>query len=452
MNLVTGMKIAKLAKINLSMFVILLVVAVFSPFYSQAITFQSDWPMFHNDASHSGYSTTILPLNLVNLWNYSMGKVIFSDVVVSNGFVYFTAFGNPIDDKIFALNASTGSLVWVSPTSVPLYGGSSPAVFNGLVYTSTDAYDINTGRQILNYSSYGGSTAPTVAQGIIYVGSSTNDPSGPGGVFALDSKTGTILWNFTGEKGNYPFGGKLFYSPAVTNHIVYFSSGGGIYALDALTGHRIWHNSVINASLGSLGSISVNDKYVFDNVAGQLYCLDALSGNELWRYEIEAPQVTPAVANGFVYAGSYKLNASNGDLIWNNTLLKLSSPTIAGDKIYSAYYTLTDPGPIPFTYNLNVFNDSNGQLLWNYTFAGRYSYYFNFSPAIADGMLFISTSNAVFGFAAASNPATAQHPDNSFPLSDNLLAIFIIILAVAISSIALIVLRMNRKQAKSGSL
>jgi outer membrane protein assembly factor BamB len=326
---------------------LLVSIVVFNANTIQALTLDSDWPMFHHDSARSGYSPENLPIDLVCLWNFSAKSVVISDVVVSHGYVYFTTFGNPPEDKIFALNASTGSLIWASPTSVPPFGGSSPTVLDDYVYTSTDAYDAFTGKLMFNYSSYGGSTSPTVAQGLVYIGSSTNAPSGPGGVFALDAITGECVWNFTGAKGNFPFGGKLFHSPAVADGIVYFSSGGGVYALNASTGRQMWHNSAVNASLGSLGCIAVGNGRVFDNVQGHLYCLDALTGNELWSYPIGAAQVTPAIADGYVYAGAYKLDASNGEVIWNNTLLALSSPSIACDKIYSAYYNLTNPGPNP---------------------------------------------------------------------------------------------------------
>ena len=75
-------------------------------------------------------------LNATNgdvLWDYTTGGPVASSPPVASGVVHFGSD----DDRLYALNANTGALQWSYPT-----GGlvrSSPAVANGVVYFSFEA-------------------------------------------------------------------------------------------------------------------------------------------------------------------------------------------------------------------------------------------------------------------------------------------------------------------------
>jgi outer membrane protein assembly factor BamB len=94
---------------------------------------------------------------------------------VANGVVYVGsgAFGSP--GNLYALNATTGALLWSYTTGYMLV--SSPAVANGAVYvgsTDNNVYALNakTGALLWRYTT-GGSvgSSPSVANGVVYVGS-----------------------------------------------------------------------------------------------------------------------------------------------------------------------------------------------------------------------------------------------------------------------------------------
>jgi len=78
---------------------------------------------------------------------------------------------------------------------------------------------------------------------------------------------------------------------------------------------------------------------------------------------------------------------------------------------------------------LNVFDVSTGQLMWNYTFADRHSYYFNFSPAVADGSLLISNNYAVFAFTSPNATHRSVLPWEFF----NALFVFVVVVAVILA-------------------
>jgi eukaryotic-like serine/threonine-protein kinase len=112
-------------------------------------------------------------------WSYATTDGSNSSPAVANGVVYFG-----LVEKVYALNASTGSLLWTFSTLT--------------------------------------SSSPAVANGVVYIGGG-NDNNGE--VYALNAKTGAELWSYTTT-------GNLTWSPVVVNGIVYASSGNGsnVYA------------------------------------------------------------------------------------------------------------------------------------------------------------------------------------------------------------------------------
>ncbi|TET28854.1 MAG: hypothetical protein E3J73_00245, partial [Candidatus Bathyarchaeum sp.] len=94
---------------------------------------------------------------------------------------------------------------------------SSPAVADGLVYVGSNddniyALDASTGTVIWNYTTGDDvASSPAVADGVVFVGS--NDKN----LYALNASSGTLLWSYTTLE-------KVVSSPAVANGAVYFGS------------------------------------------------------------------------------------------------------------------------------------------------------------------------------------------------------------------------------------
>ncbi|MFQ6076470.1 MAG: PQQ-binding-like beta-propeller repeat protein, partial [Candidatus Bathyarchaeia archaeon] len=65
-----------------------------------------DWPMFHHNANHTGYSTTTAPNSSYLLWTYTTGGSIHtSSPTIADGRVFIGSR----DYKVYCLNASTGA-------------------------------------------------------------------------------------------------------------------------------------------------------------------------------------------------------------------------------------------------------------------------------------------------------------------------------------------------------
>ena len=154
----------------------------------------------------------------------SGGVDLNASPTVANGMVYIGAPGG-----LAAFDAQKGFLRWRTSPAKDFTSGSTAVVANDLVYLSIDpvyAFDALTGkiRWISNTSgSYNGNT-PQIANGVLYVsGVSTSQTW----MYAIDATTGRLLWTspvMSGQSFNTPAvsNGKLYYVHAeYVNHQMY---------------------------------------------------------------------------------------------------------------------------------------------------------------------------------------------------------------------------------------
>jgi outer membrane protein assembly factor BamB len=295
----------------------------------------SSGAMFGFDLQHTRFNPDehiLSPTNvsrLVQYWTASTGAFVFSSPAVANGAVYVSS------DKLYALNASTGTLKWVYNTGG---GGSSPAVANGVVYVGSGDYKLyalnaSTGQTLWTSAPTGAGiiSSPAVANGVVYVGSFDHK------LYAFDASTGQTLWTST------PSGDRILSSPAVANGVVYVGSlDHKLYAFNASTGTILWTAST-GDQIYSSPAIANGVVYVgsFDHT---LHAFNASTGQTLWTSALTRAGIysSPAVANGVVYAGSddfalYAFNTSTGTTIWTSAPTGApinSSPAVANGVVY----------------------------------------------------------------------------------------------------------------------
>lgn len=150
-------------------------------------------------------------------WTYNVGNDIATEPTVANGIVYVGSMTR----EIHALDAMDGLPIWSADVS----GSWSAAVDSGTVYVASNhrngmfALDAISGAiRWTRAFPTPVSSAPTVANGVVYVGSRD--------LYALDATTGAILWA-------YNIGGYVSSAPTVVNGAIYVGSGyGQIYAFD----------------------------------------------------------------------------------------------------------------------------------------------------------------------------------------------------------------------------
>jgi outer membrane protein assembly factor BamB len=104
---------------------------------SVSVVSADDWPQFHHDADHTGYTTSIGPLTNSTLWNFTTVIPVESSPVVANGHVYVACSNESVYDEpispyvVYCLNNASGAQVWNFTASGLV---STPAVANGYVY------------------------------------------------------------------------------------------------------------------------------------------------------------------------------------------------------------------------------------------------------------------------------------------------------------------------------
>ena len=388
-----------------------------------------DGSTLQQNSAHTGSSKSLVTGTPVSIWNYSEQKHL-SIAVIGNNTAFFTSYGSSQVNEVFAVDAATGQLIWRSiDNTLTNFAMHCPVVADGIVYTATNAYNMSNGNLLFNFTYAGGSTSPTIENSVIYLGTNGSNFFAPGGLVALNAKTGQKLWSFTGAQGSFPYGEMVSYPPAVKGGVVYFSSGGGVYALNTGDGTLLWHDSSIDKGWGSLGCISVGDKRIYDNVAGNLSCI----GESTWIVPVDRGNRFAAIANEMVYINSYALDAASGQVIWNNNLSGLSSPVIVDDVVFYGQYWYSDEGSHG-KYNkhgLIECNATTGEVIWNFTLPGFYDSQSGGDVTIANNILLYSDETTIYAFNLTPPPSMQSQSDNiSFNLNAGAIIAAVIVFGV----------------------
>jgi len=388
-----------------------------TPALVKVLAAPTDWPMFHHDLLHTGYSTSPAPTTNQTLWSYKTGGGVGSPAVV-----YGIVYVGSSDGNVYALNATTGALAWKYKTG----GGvdSSPAASGGVVYVGSEddnvyALNATTGALMWNYKTGGAvESSPAITGGLVYVGSDDEN------VYALNASTGALVWN-------YMTNGPVYSSPAVANSVVYVTAttpgqDGNAYALNASTGALVWNYTAPDYN-GREGWMTNSPLVVGDVVFvivwweltvrwGSVFSLNASTGALIRSLGASGQigQSDLAVAGDVVFIGTapiapagpgyvLALNATTGALLWQyeSDNSAFCSPSIAGDVILV--------GVDSSNCHVLALNASTGMLVWSRAVGPMAS-----SPAIADGVVYVGSGDGNV-YALGFNPIHSVAVTNAAP-------------------------------------
>jgi alcohol dehydrogenase (cytochrome c) len=172
-----------------------------------------DWPSYNRTPTSQRYS----PLTQINTKNAGQLKILCTyDVHEMTSFetglimVQGSLIGTTEFD-IFSLNPATCAENWRTHEDYPgalLPSNRGAAYMDGMLFRGTQdgrvlAYDFKTGKRLWETTIGNGKigesvpSAPIAWDGLVYVGNAGGDYKGPKGhVFALEGKTGKIVWEF----------------------------------------------------------------------------------------------------------------------------------------------------------------------------------------------------------------------------------------------------------------
>jgi len=331
-------------------------------------------------------------------WKVSTGGEIWSAATVANGIVYISANGNPNGDSngiknignFYAFDATTGHFKW--KLEIGSYDfGNAPTVANGVVYMGAPddylyALNANNGN-ILWRGLTGGriGSSPTLVGDMIYIGSDD------GNLYAF--KTGGCGKAFCKPVWHHYIGKDIRSSPAVYNNVVYIgSSDHNLYAINASIGKKLWQFQTGN---GISSSPAVYDNIVYvGSDDGKLYAINT-DGTLAWESQkVGGIDSSPAVYNGVVYVGSddgnlYAFNAAYGNLLGTATTggSISSSPTIIASGVL---FIGSDDGNL-YAFDITGCGSASCQPLyrWSYSTAGSVVS----SPVVANGYVYVGSND-----------------------------------------------------------
>jgi outer membrane protein assembly factor BamB len=223
-------------------------------------------------------------------------------------------------DKIYALDAATGKLVWEFSVGGRVWA--TPLVVSDTVYISTlkhklIALDAATGKERWAFDQAKGALAgePVFDNDVIYVGSFDNH------LYAVDAASGKERWAF--DASNWVWEG-----PTVVSGTLYFGDlGGNVYALDAATQNLVWAQPFQAGGPVRATPLYADGTLYVGTANGKLYALDPITGKEHWTQPFQVPNAqfltTPVLEDGVLLVAPlgtptqlYGLNPANGQTQW----------------------------------------------------------------------------------------------------------------------------------------
>jgi outer membrane protein assembly factor BamB len=243
------------------------------------------------------------PATRDRLWRTALGDLSRSAPAISDGRVFVGAR----DHLVYAVDLESGTVAWKARTqgrvdpSVAVAGGRVFAVSENPTSgrAALDAFRADNGKAAWTFSPSrlpSGATAPTVADGAVYVG------FGDGTVRAVDAATGAERWHGAVRADFSPLS-----SPAyVDGHVYLLDRTGGLYAFDGKTGRRSWDYQFDGT--GDWGAPLRSQGFVLVGIDdGTVAALDARTGHLVWQARLGAGPL-----GAFAVAGDLLLVPSIG--------------------------------------------------------------------------------------------------------------------------------------------
>jgi outer membrane protein assembly factor BamB len=338
------------------------------------------------------------------LWSFETNGTV-SSVAVSDGVAYV----GTLQRAVYALDALTGKLLWrhlmdsgqtyyLAPAGDVVvaangYNGVEPTGFIGGVY----GLDAATGKLLWNTEAQYADGLAT-SGGAVYAATAIKSNT-TGGLTALSTTTGDVLWTF-----DFPTSVDVQTGVVASGGMVFTTTTRGeIWALSADTGTVVWHESDSAITFKSAPQVAGGVLYAStghdtqDNGNPGVYAIEAHTGHVLWQHSVGAGFNAFIGTNGvddqiFValnHAAATKivgtsaliaLNADTGQQLWQvpmNTLLYEVTPTTG-----NVVYTGSTNGL------LDAWQAGTGNHLWSYRAPGAV----NSIVAVNDGIAYFGGS------------------------------------------------------------
>jgi outer membrane protein assembly factor BamB len=300
--------------------------------------------------------------------------------------------GETLQERVVALNADTGALLWehrfnVYLSDVPPHriGWASPVgdpttgnvyIFGvggnliGLTGDGKVVWERSLGEDFGLLTTHGGRTVSPIIDGDLVIVSGVTFQWGPHGrgahrFIAFDKKTGSTVW--ISAPGGRPYD-TTYAAPIIANIngtrlLIQGASDGVTHAIKPQTGEPVWKYEISKRGLntgvvvhGTTAILTHSEENLDSNVMGMMVAVDAGSKGEIKKEQVK-----------------WTIHGWQGGF---------SSPVIDGDRLYQV-----DNGA-----NLAAFDVNTGKQLWLQNLGTIQKA----SPVLADGKLYVGTENGKF--------------------------------------------------------
>jgi outer membrane protein assembly factor BamB len=380
-----------------------------------------------------------------------------STPLVMNGRVYFINYdaekikrpngeikdkAESIQERVMCLGADTGKLIWQKhfnvfhsdivtvrlgwtnlagdPKTGNVYAHGTQGLLTCFDKNGKVLWQHSLGEEYGRFTGYGGRvTSPVVDEDLVIIGmvnSAWGDfAKGANRYVAFDKNTGEVVWWST--QGGQPK--DTYYSVPVVATIngqrlvISGGSDGGVFAMQARTGESVWSYHLGTAAVNCSPVVDGNYVYIGqgeenpdNNIQGRIVCLDASQIEKgqpklVWKKDgIAARYTSPIVHEGKLYITDDvgTLYCFNGPTCKGKWAWKYSygrdargSPVLADGKIYvgevNSIFHILKPGPKKCEeLHQHFFPSADGVS----------DVEINGSPAVANGRVYFSTSEATY--------------------------------------------------------
>ena len=261
-------------------------------------------PIYIDSVIYFGCGKNMYALNRftgTQLWKYSAPNVIHSSPALSNNKLYFGCW----DSKLYALDATNGSLLWeyqtgLDPTNNLMAGiQSSPLIVDTLVVVGSrdgNVYGINanTGEKIwkTGFSGSWMTSSFAVVNDTIYTGSSD-----AASFFALNKLTGEIIFSIR-------FPSFMFSTPAYSNGIVFIGcTNGSVYNIDVNKRRIVSRFDTDGHKKNPLSALKADGTFDYSVFPNSPEYSENVRWNEI-LYSAGSIFASPVIENNIVYFGS----------------------------------------------------------------------------------------------------------------------------------------------------
>jgi len=340
----------------------------------------TNWPMAGGYANHAMHHITVRD-NLAEAWSRDIGSGAGGELrfvatpIVGDGVV----FALDTESQLSAYTLKDGDTLWdadLEPDDDDEgHIGGGIAYERGRVFVATGfgvvfAVDAKTG-EVLWQEKIGVPmrVAPTVRGGRVFVVTVDNN------LIALDARDGKTLWTHAGSQETAALLGGA--SPAVDSGIVVVPySSGELYALKVDTGRVQWQDNLVSirrtdavAALAQIRGRPIIDRgrVIAISHAGVMAAIDLRTGRRVWAREIGGTE-SPWVAGDYIYTLTNDnelvcVSRDDGKILWVVGLPRFEDPEDKEDPIIWT-------GPILASDRLIVAG-SNGEALAVSPYNGR---------------------------------------------------------------------------------